>query len=199
MPDETIGRNASDNFPDVFPLKYSVAAVSPPSRIFRASSKLIPRIASMKICFASGAAFSAARFMLSTNSSTSFRYPAFPRTSATFRMFFGMRIRIASLPKYPSVFDVAATAFPVPIESASFSPATMSASPGPAAFPRPVPFSRSSNVPARAGSAGTIIRNASRHNVFFMASSLLPPPAVSRNLLRTLAPETDPGENSLKR
>lgn len=54
----------------VLALKNSVAAVSPPFRIFMASSNVMPVIASQKICLAAGAARSAARFMLNTNSST---------------------------------------------------------------------------------------------------------------------------------
>jgi hypothetical protein len=67
---ETAGRNAVVSCGVVLDLKNSVAAVSPPFRILRASSKLILPIASRKICLACGAALSAARFMLSTNSST---------------------------------------------------------------------------------------------------------------------------------
>ena len=66
---DTAGRNAVVSCGVVFARKKSVAAVSPPFRILRASSKLILPIASRKICLACGAALSAARFMLSTNSS----------------------------------------------------------------------------------------------------------------------------------
>ena len=65
----TTGWNAAVNTSEAFPLKYSVAAVGLPVRIFRASSKLIAVIASRKIGLAPGAARSAARFMLSTSSS----------------------------------------------------------------------------------------------------------------------------------
>ena len=70
MASETMGRKAVASRSVVFRRKYSVAAVSLPFRIFSASRKLISRMASQKMALASGAARSAARFMLKTNSST---------------------------------------------------------------------------------------------------------------------------------
>lgn len=79
--------------------KNSVAALSPPERMPRTSSTLMARMASPKIFAAWGAAASAARFMLSTKSSTCFWAPALRATSATRWMSLGMRIFTASLAK----------------------------------------------------------------------------------------------------
>ena len=70
MAPSTTGRNAAASLSLDLALKNSVAAVSPPPRIFRASSKVMAAMASKKISLADGAARSAARFMLSTSSST---------------------------------------------------------------------------------------------------------------------------------
>src|SRR4030067_768260 len=145
MLEDTMGLNVSYNLALVFPLKNSVAAVSPPLRIFLASSGGISLIAETKIDFACGAAFPAARFMLTTNSSTCFWYPALPSTSATFCTLSGMRILMAWLEKYPSVTETRLTALPVPTVRASFSPATTWVSSGPAfGATLPTPFMMSS-------------------------------------------------------
>ena len=69
---EMSGLKASKSCAAVFDLKYSVAAVLPPPRIFCASVMDISRMAPAKMSAALGAAFSAARFMLRTKASTSF-------------------------------------------------------------------------------------------------------------------------------
>src|SRR5258708_23311205 len=72
----TMGVNAVVRSVELVRLKYSVSAVSLPVRILRASSKDIFFNASRKICFAWGAACSAARFMPTSSSSTLAPMPA---------------------------------------------------------------------------------------------------------------------------
>jgi hypothetical protein len=76
-----------------------VIDVSPPFNSFRASSIVISVTASAKIDSASGAALSAAWFMLATNSSTRAPCPSPRDTFSTVRRFCGTSILIASLSK----------------------------------------------------------------------------------------------------
>ena len=70
MARSTTGLKAAVSPPEVFSLKYWVAALSGPLQILRASSKLISPSALHEDVPCGGAARSAARFMTSTNSST---------------------------------------------------------------------------------------------------------------------------------
>ena len=127
--DSTVGLNAAASSSEVFPLKYSVAEVFPPVRILRASSKVICIRASLKMPRAAGAAFSAARFMLSSNSSIFVHMPAMRSPFSTLRSFSARRILMASFLKNPSVVPVRSTAWSVPIWRASLRPEAVLESP----------------------------------------------------------------------
>ena len=119
----TIGENAVVRSAELVRLKYSVAAVSLPVKILRASSKLIFFTAAMKIALACGVACSAARFMPTSNSSTLSPIPSIRMPFPTVCSLGGNRILIASFFRKPSGFPVSATALPLLTCNASLSPA----------------------------------------------------------------------------
>ena len=78
--------------------------------------------ASLKTPRAAGAVFSAARFMLSSNSSILPPKPPIRKPFSAMRSFSGMRILMALFLKNPSAVPVRSTACSVPICRASFNP-----------------------------------------------------------------------------
>ena len=159
-----IGRNASDIWPELVRLKYSVPAVFPPRTICFASAKLIELSASINIDFAAGAASSAAAFMLCSKPSTCAPIPTARSPFSTVCSFSGITILISGLFSNPPGFPVSATAADTPRDSASFNPPAACADVIELASTLPAASTSPRHTPARLAiaNASTITRNSSR-------------------------------------
>ena len=94
-------------------------------------------IAPRKIRVAAGAACSAARFMLSANSSTCGPRSTMRRPCSTVRSFPGIRVPMAAFPKKPPGRPVRLTDLSVATWTVSFKPASALASERPLCWPDP--------------------------------------------------------------
>ena len=108
-----------------------VAALSVPLTILTASLTVISLIAVKKIDFASLAAFSAARFMDSLNSSTFLPIPIVLSLDSISFASAGNGILISGFPQYPLRTETCFTLSPVPLTKASLIPSAASFSVSP--------------------------------------------------------------------
>jgi hypothetical protein len=123
-----VGEKAENNSSLVLSCKYEVAALLGPVNMFLASFIVICEMALAKIGAASLDACSAARFKVSSNSSTLLPMPKLRNLSATCETSGGKGIRISEFLLKPSNEASFEEAFLAPIVKASFNPLEMSAS-----------------------------------------------------------------------